>query len=282
MNEGRGQKEQFPWDSVEPAIEDRQIKDYGGGAYLTSEKEEGQIKPSALCPRTSAFQGGSLGKKVELIVSDTGKGINSEFLPHVFEYFCQEDSSITRRFGGLGLGLAIVKQLVELHGGEIRVESPGEGMGATFTVSLPVAEVKQPNNSESDRTETTLNLNGIKILVVDDEADSLELITFILNIYGAHVTAATSAKEVLVLLDRIEPDLLISDIGMPEMDGLALMRQIRTLPPERGGEINAIALTAYASESDRQQALAAGYQQHLAKPINLDELVAVVARFTEI
>ncbi|MGL5807660.1 MAG: ATP-binding response regulator, partial [Xenococcaceae cyanobacterium] len=223
-----------------------------------------------------------VGKKVELIVSNTGKGINSQFLPHVFEYFYQEDSSTTRQFGGLGLGLAIVKQLVELHGGEIRVESPGEGMGATFTVSLPVAEVKQPNNSESDRTETTLNLNGIKILVVDDEADSLELITFILNIYGANVTAATSAKEVLVLLDRIEPDLLISDIGMPEMDGLALMRQIRTLPPERGGEINAIALTAYASESDRQQALAAGYQQHLAKPINLDELVAVVARFTEI
>jgi hypothetical protein len=223
-----------------------------------------------------------VGKKAQLVVSDTGKGIAPEFLTRVFEYFYQEDSSITRKFGGLGLGLAIVKHIVELHGGKIRVESPGEGMGAKFTVRFPLAKVKQPKDLENDRPDPALHLSGAKILVVDDEADSLEVISCILNTYGADVTTASSANEALILLDRIEPDLLISDIGMPGMDGLELIRQIRTLPPEKGGEISAIALTAYASESDRQKVLAAGYQQHLAKPINLEELVAIADRFTRI
>jgi PAS domain S-box-containing protein len=218
-------------------------------------------------------------RKLELVVSDTGKGINPNFLSNVFEYFRQEDSSITRKFGGLGLGLAIVKHIVELHGGTIRVESEGEGKGATFTVEFPLANTKRSNNLASDRSEPTLNLKGMKILAIDDEADSLEILTTILNTYGADISGVTSAREALLLLDRLKPDLLISDIGMPEMDGLTLIREIRTLPPERGGNINAIALTAYASQSDRERVLAAGYQEYLSKPINLEQLLAVVSRF---
>jgi PAS domain S-box-containing protein len=219
-------------------------------------------------------------RKLELVVNDTGKGINPEFISHVFEYFRQEDSSITRKFGGLGLGLAIVKHIVELHGGTIRVESEGEGTGATFTVEFPLAIAKQTKNLESDRTEPALNLKGMKILAIDDEVDSLEILTTILNTYGADISGVTSASEALLLLDRLSPDLLISDIGMPEMDGLTLIREIRNLPPEKGRNINAIALTAYASQSDREQALAAGYQAYLTKPINLEELLAVVSRFS--
>jgi PAS domain S-box-containing protein len=222
-----------------------------------------------------------IGKKAQLTVSDTGKGIEPEFLSRIFEYFYQEDSSITRRFGGLGLGLAIAKHIVELHGGIVRAKSLGEGTGATFIVRLPLAKTKQPNNPQSDRSQTNIDLNGVKILVVDDQVDSVELINLTLNIYGAEVTTASSASEALVLFDRIQPDLLVSDIAMPEMNGLELIQRIRNLPPERGGNINAIALTAYASEDERQLVLSMGYQQHLAKPVNLEELVAVVARFIE-
>ncbi len=213
----------------------------------------------------------------QIIVSDTGKGIDPKFLPYVFEYFRQENSSTTRKFGGLGLGLAIVRHLVELHGGTVQVESEGEDMGATFTVRLPLIqnqlEIKQENND----SETSSNLNGVNILVVDDDADTREFIAFLLEQYGANVTAVTSANEALAALSRSLPDILLSDIGMPEVDGCMFMRQLRTLPAEQGGQIRAIALTAYAGEMNAKQVLAAGFHKHLAKPVEPAELVDAIA-----
>jgi PAS domain S-box-containing protein len=218
-------------------------------------------------------------------VSDTGKGIDPEFLPRVFERFHQADATTTRTQGGLGLGLAIVRNLVELHGGRIYAESQGEGQGATFTVELPLL----PNYSDAtqERTlflqrqtnwETSVNLNGIKILAVDDEADAREFLKTALEQYGAVVTTATCAHEALELLPTVEPDVILSDIGMPMEDGYSLMRQIRALPPEQGGRIPAAALTAYAREGDRLQALAAGFQMHVPKPIEPFQLLSVILR----
>ena len=229
------------------------------------------------------------GTHAEISVSDTGDGIGSEFLPYVFDRFRQADQTTARRYGGLGLGLAIVRHLVELHGGTVRAESEGEGKGATFTVRLPLvtaqkagegdgAGVPVPRAVETRRAvECPDKLDGLRILVVDDEADTLDLIRVLLAQCGAVVSTASSSAEALGLFAESAPDVIISDIGMPGEDGYELIRKVRELPPERGGRTPAVALTAYARAADRLRVLRSGYQMHVAKPVELAELVAVVA-----
>jgi signal transduction histidine kinase len=220
-----------------------------------------------------------IGSEAQIQVSDTGKGISPDFLPHVFEYFRQADSTTTRKFGGLGLGLAIVRQLVELHGGTVAVDSPGEGQGAIFTVRLPLRRESAAPNDETATTNSrttvsdTLPLANIRVLVVDDEADSRDFLAFVLEQAGAEVTAAASASVALQILSQSKPDILLSDIGMPEMDGYMFMRQVRSLASEQENNIPAIALTAYAGEMNQQQALAAGFQRHITKPVAPETLV---------
>lgn len=219
------------------------------------------------------------GTQAFVRVSDTGRGIDPEFLPHAFDYFRQEDSTTTRAFGGLGLGLAIVHHLVELHGGTVQAESLGSGRGATFTVALPLQEAVEVNPELSvtrPLSSVPSPLAGLRVLVVDDEIDTLNLLVFTLSESGAVVRAATSAIEALEILAGWSADILLSDIGMAQMDGYMLMQAIRALPPERGGTIPAIALTAYAGAMDRQKVLAAGFQQHLAKPAEPGELVEAI------
>ncbi|AFZ33180.1 PAS/PAC sensor hybrid histidine kinase [Gloeocapsa sp. PCC 7428] len=216
-----------------------------------------------------------VGTHAQIQVKDTGKGIHPDFLPYVFEYFRQEDGTTTRKFGGLGLGLAIVRQITELHGGSVKAESLGEGQGATFTVQLPLLQTAQEvNESDAIRSSCILQLQGVRVLVVDDEVDMQELVLAILEQYGAEVCVAASAAEALLLLNSFQPDILISDIGMPDVDGYMLMRQIR-----QRSRVPAIALTAYAGEYDQQQALAAGFQNHLAKPVEPEKLVQAIAQF---
>ncbi|MBE9103816.1 response regulator [Nostoc cf. edaphicum LEGE 07299] len=220
--------------------------------------------------------------EAQITVSDTGKGISPEFLPYVFEYFRQADGTTTRKFGGLGLGLAIVRHLTELHGGTIRAESLGEGQGAIFRVRLPL--IKKDLTPKQNIDIAALNpsppiqiLSGIQILVVDDDDDTRDFHTFVLEQAGAMVTAATSAKEALQILAESESDMLLSDIGMPEMDGYMLMRQVKALQANQAKQIPAIALTAYAGEINQQQALESGFQKHLSKPVEPDELVKEIA-----
>lgn len=212
----------------------------------------------------------------QITVRDTGKGIAADFLPYVFDYFRQADSATTRKFGGLGLGLAIVRYLVELHGGTIQAASPGEEMGATFTVSLPLMYTQPTVNQDSQLSQPSLNLDGIQVLVVDDDTDTREFVAFLLAEGGASVMTAASAQEALTIFSQSPPDVLLSDIGMPQMDGYMLMQQIRALPPEEGGNIPAIALTAYAGELDEQQALKVGFQRHISKPVEPDDLVKAI------
>jgi PAS domain S-box-containing protein len=213
----------------------------------------------------------------QIQVSDTGLGISASFLPHVFEYFRQADSSTTRKFGGLGLGLAIIRHLVELHGGTVQAESAGEGHGATFTVRLPLMFDQSEVQTDLPFSEPVPNLTGIQILIVDDDTDTREFIAFVLEQAGATVSTAASAPEAITILTQSQPNLLLSDIGMPDMDGYMLIHQIRTLPPDQGGTIKAIALTAFAGEMNQQQALAAGFQKHLSKPIEPDLLISAIA-----
>jgi len=218
-------------------------------------------------------------------VSDSGIGIKAEFLPYVFDRFRQENSSITRCYGGLGLGLAIVRDLVELHGGTVQADSPGEGQGTTFTVRLPLikGERQEAGGERSDSSLLTLTpsaslLTGLQILVVDDDTDTREFLVTALTEYGANVTAAASANEALKALERLKPDVLVSDIGMPAEDGYVLIRRVRNLESKQPRDIPAVALTAYARESDLAKAVDAGFQMHLSKPIEPNELVAVVAQ----
>jgi PAS domain S-box-containing protein len=213
----------------------------------------------------------------QITVSDTGKGIAPNFLPHVFDYFRQEDGATTRKFGGLGLGLAIVHHLVELHGGTVMAESPGEGQGATFMVRLPLMANSTVPGQVNPLSETTLDLAAVRVLLVDDDADTREFVTFLLEEAGAVVTAKASAGEALLALTRSQPDVLLSDIGMPDMDGYMLMRQVRALPSHQGGKIPAIALTAYAGEFDQQRALTAGFQQHIPKPVEPEILIRAIS-----
>ncbi len=223
---------------------------------------------------------------VEIVVSDSGVGISKEFLPYVFDRFRQADASTTRIHGGLGLGLSIVHQLVDLHGGTVSVQSEGEGKGATFTIMLPFVGVISQKESESTSPapsgdvlsfEGLPSLEGLKVLVVDDEADTRELIGAVLKERGSEVIITRSAAEALAALEQHKPDILISDLGMPDEDGYSLIEKIRALPSERGGDIPAAALTAYARAEDRMRVLRSGFQFQLPKPVDSAELVTVVA-----
>jgi len=231
------------------------------------------------------------GCNLEITVSDTGQGIDPELLLHVFDRFRQFDSSSRRRHGGLGLGLSIVRQLVELHGGTVTAESPGAGAGTTFKVVLPVNSAPHDLNQiektpqqiieSSNPTDSSPSLGGLRVLVVDDERDSRELVAAALMMRGAEVVSFGSAIEALEEMGRQPFDVLVSDIGMPEMDGYWLINKVRQLPPERGGGIPAAALTAYAGIEDRRRVLLAGYQMHITKPVEPVELTSLVASLAE-
>ncbi len=224
---------------------------------------------------------------IEISVADTGIGISPEFLPHLFERFKQADASTTRQYGGLGLGLSIVKSLVELHGGTVAIKSAGSGLGTTVSVHLPLTVVQRsadPAGRVHPRTPaaSTLaaiapELSGLTVLVVDDQADARDLVRRVLEDCAATVLTAASVFEALALLEAETPDVLVTDIGMPDADGYELLRRIRALAPEQGGRIPAIALTAFARSEDRTRALRAGFAVHVSKPVDPSELVATVA-----
>ncbi len=232
--------------------------------------EEGQVMVTV----------GRTNSHVDIVVADSGIGIEPAFMPQLFQRFRQADASTTRQHGGLGIGLALVKQLVELHAGTVRAASAGRGKGATFTITLPIAlahvERAQPVEApaEPQVVEIPDDLGGIKVLAVDDDRDSLEVLRRILAGRNARVQTATSAEEALKLFPECSPDVILSDIGMPGQDGYELIRRIRKLP--KGAAVPAAALTALARSDDRMRALQAGYQTHLAKPVAAAEVVAVV------
>ncbi|WP_448265053.1 ATP-binding protein [Nostoc sp. DSM 114159] len=222
----------------------------------------------------------------QIIVSDTGKGISADFLPFVFDYFRQADSTSTRNFGGLGLGLAIVRNIIEMHGGIVKADSHGEGQGAIFTVSLPLLPDESPRLTDGQNysaflATNSLPLNDIRILVVDDDTDSRDFVAFVLEQDGAFVMAVSSAEEALQALAEVKLDVLVSDISMPDIDGYMLIHEVRTRTPKQGGQIPAIALTAFARTNDQEKALKAGFQMHLSKPLNPEKLIAAIVKLME-
>jgi signal transduction histidine kinase/CheY-like chemotaxis protein len=221
------------------------------------------------------------GSSARVSVRDTGQGIEAEFLPRVFDRFRQADSSTTRSFGGLGLGLAIVRHLVELHGGTVSAQSDGINKGATFTATFPLlADRLEPIaivHCEQPAAEIH-SLDGLRVLLVDDEPEARQIISTVITRTGAEVKACTSAHEALAKLAEWKPDVILSDIAMPDEDGYSFIGKVRSLPRDKGGETPAAALTAYARDVDRRQALAAGYQMHIAKPIGASQLVTMIAR----
>jgi PAS domain S-box-containing protein len=225
---------------------------------------------------------GRVETHVQLSVRDNGKGISPDFLPYVFDRFRQADSTSTRKYGGLGLGLAIVRHLVELHGGTVNAESQGPDQGATFTVRLPLMEervepARSPGHaSAADAGTTSMRLDGVKVMVVDDELDMRDFLSVSLRQYGADVTALATVGEAVAALEREKPDVLVSDIGMPGEDGYALIRKVRALGPDRGGQVPAAALTGFAAGDDTTRVLSAGYQVHLPKPVEPSQLAQVV------
>ena len=230
-----------------------------------------------------------MGASLHVRVSDTGQGISHEFLQHVFERFRQQDATSRRMHGGLGLGLAIVKELVELHGGTVHADSPGEGQGATFTVALPLPTLPtelqdgDPEGFERSRPEGARTdgdraaLEGVRLLVVEDDQDSRDMLVMVFEHSGASVSAVASAEEAMEVLKRATPDVLVSDIGLSGEDGHELIRRVRALEAERGGRIPALALTAYSGPEARGKALAAGFDLQVSKPVVPAELVAQAA-----
>jgi signal transduction histidine kinase/ActR/RegA family two-component response regulator len=226
--------------------------------------------------------------RVEVTVRDTGIGISQEFLPHIFDRFRQAHPGTNRIHGGMGLGLSIVRQLVELHGGSVRVESKGEGKGTTFVVSLPFVALEDEVKLSERRTtssgplefECPPSLQGLRVLVVDDEADTRDMLRAVLEHCNAEVITAGSAAEALDAITHLRPDVLISDVGMPEEDGYSLIAKVRALPAERGGQIPAAALTAYVRAEDRVKVLRSGFQLHVPKPVEPAELVTVVSHLS--
>ena len=230
-----------------------------------------------------------INSHVELTVRDDGRGIEPGFLPRVFQRFAQEDSGETRAHGGLGLGLAIARHLVELHGGTIEAASEGLGQGATFTVKLPISPVARkgagdahPSLSREVRLESPPELEGLKVLVVDDEPDTRELLLATLSESGCDVRATASVGEAMEALRAARPDVIVSDIGMAGESGYDLVRRLRQLPPDQGGRIPAAALTAYSRPEDRRQALRAGFEMFLPKPVEPAELLAALATLARI
>ena len=225
----------------------------------------------------------SAGSHAEIQVADSGEGINADFLPRIFERFSQADLSTTRRHGGLGLGLAIVRALVERHGGSIRAESPGPGLGATFSVRLPVISAEEAVAAQQRALDTTMGrpeptrLDHAHVVLVEDDDDTRQVLVMILELAGAKVTGAGSVREALALLETLRPDVLVSDIGMPDEDGYSLIREVRAREIKGARGIPAIALTGYVRPEDRARLLAAGFQTHLRKPVDPDDLVATVA-----
>jgi CheY-like chemotaxis protein len=224
---------------------------------------------------------------IEVSVADNGQGISADFLPYVFERFRQADVSTTRAHGGLGLGLAIVRHLIEIHGGNVHAQSAGLGKGTTFTIRLPgrPAHARQAE-SPASRNQTELLqdvsrtdkeiLAGLRILVVDDDSDGREVLARQLAQRGGRTKVSASADDALRKLDTFRPDIIVADIGMPGEDGYSLIRKIRQRPPDRSGLTPAIALTAYAGDGNRQRALDAGYQKHISKPAELEELALTI------
>lgn len=259
----------------------------GKGQQGSDLPSSASTEPSTVAPQPSAFSPFSSPSAI-ITVADTGQGIPAEVLPFIFDRFRQADSSTTRTHGGLGLGLAIVRYLVEQHGGTVQAESPGIDQGATFTIKLPLLpgfleplRTSQPEPSWLLERGNSQSLVGLRVLLVDDEADARELVGLILSQAGAVVTPTASSQEALENLQRSCPDLLISDIGMPGEDGYMLIQQVRNLPASQGGRIPAIALTAYARPEDRQRAIAAGFQYHLAKPVDPTQLIQTAAHFSD-
>ncbi|MEH1824268.1 MAG: PAS domain S-box protein [Nostoc sp.] len=243
------------------------VKFTANGGQVTVELRQVESQVGKVCNQMAQIQ-----------VIDTGKGISPQFLPFVFEYFRQQDGSTTRTFGGLGLGLAIVKQIVELHGGTVKAESQGEEQGATFIVQLPLFQQAIPLVSEPIYTQadSETSLKTIQVLLVDDDTDTREFQTFLLEQNGAKVIPTASGLEALQVLEQLIPDVIVSDIGMPQMDGYMLMQQIRSRLPTRGGTIPAIALTAYAAEIDKERTIEAGFQMHLTKPLEPEQFVSAI------
>src|SRR5262245_38058387 len=228
------------------------------------------------------------GNQIEITVSDTGIGIEPEFLPYVFERFRQADSTSTRKYDGLGLGLSVAHHIIELHGGSISASSPGRDQGATFRIRLPLALTSRPPQLEFEAPQTKgrkgseecQRMDGVRILLVEDNPETLDMLKFILDGRGAEVITAASATEALEALERFRPDALVSDIAMPNQDGYDLIRQVRSREPEQGGKIPAVAVTAYTSAEDRVRVLASGFQTHVSKPVDPGELIATVASLT--
>jgi signal transduction histidine kinase/CheY-like chemotaxis protein len=285
-------------DSVGPSLEARSLRlrktlDPGAGPVFGDPQRVQQIVWNLLSnaikftPKSGTIDVllRRVGSHVEIRVTDSGIGIAADFLPHVFERFRQADATTTRRHSGIGLGLSIVKHLVELHGGRVIASSAGEGQGASFAVELPIRAIRDgddahPTSPSQLGRAVPFQLPGVRVLVVDDDPDARELLASLLAGVGAEPTTAGSTDAALAVLAEHRFDAIISDIGMPERDGYQLMRAIRALPPERGGRTPAIAVTAFARSEDRTRALLAGYQVHLAKPIEPHELVVTVASLT--
>jgi CheY-like chemotaxis protein/two-component sensor histidine kinase len=294
-------------DTLRPAAEAKNIRiyvvlDYNAGIVLGDATRLQQVIWNLLSnavkftPKEGSIRVSleRINSHVEIVVSDSGIGIEEEFLPFVFDRFRQADSSSSKKFGGLGLGLSIVRHLVELHGGTVEAHNRVDAQGAVFTVKLPVMAVYrqvEPKAKEIEQNVQAIgenitfdcppSLEGIKILVVDDDPDARQLLAAILEKCDAEVETCNSAASALTLFEKYNPDVLVSDIGMPEQDGYELIRQIREREKGSGKRLPAVALTAFARTEDRLKALSAGYNIHVPKPVEPAELLVVIANLTK-